>query len=181
MNFYACSIKTDLPVARYRGEITEVRKMGDGSLAFIEKLPNGTRKSRMIPEGAVFIGTLQEAAKFYQSESDTVAVTTLHHFNIPHQVEPILRRRARKNKYLQYYDADWEQNAFPDAPGDTPLEKYLNGINGVGMNNPPKWNNILPALAGSSLFLKILTTQNPNAFSALQTVVQYRNMEFSKL
>ena len=91
MNFYACSIKTDLPVARYRGEITEVRKMGDGSLAFIEKLPNGTRKSRMIPEGAVFIGTLQEAAKFYQSESDTVAVTTLHHFNIPHQVEPILR------------------------------------------------------------------------------------------
>ena len=77
----------------------------------------------------------------------------------------------------QYYEADWEQNAFPNAPGDTPLEKYLNGVNGVGMNNPPKWNNILPALASSSFFLKILTTQNPNAFSALQTVVQYRNLD----
>lgn len=77
----------------------------------------------------------------------------------------------------EYYEADWEQNAFPNAPGDTPLEKYLNGVNGVGMNNPPKWNNILPALASSSFFPKILTTQNPNAFSALQTVVLYRNME----
>ena len=77
----------------------------------------------------------------------------------------------------QYYEADWEQNAFPNAPGDTPLEKYLNGVNGVGMNNPPKWNNILPALASSSFLPKILTTQNPNAFSALQTVVQYRNLD----
>ena len=77
----------------------------------------------------------------------------------------------------QYYEANWEQNAFPNAPGDTPLEKYLNGVNGVTMDNPPKWNNILPALASSSFFLKILTTQNPNAFSALQTVVQYRNIE----
>ena len=77
----------------------------------------------------------------------------------------------------EYYEADWFQNIFPDAPGDTPLEKYLNAINGVSMNNPPKWNNILPALAGSSFFAKILITQNPNAFSALQTVVQYRNMD----
>jgi hypothetical protein len=45
------------------------------------------------------------------------------------------------------------------------------------MGNPPKWNNILPALASSSFFAKILTTQNPNAFSALQTTVQYRNMD----
>lgn len=43
--------------------------------------------------------------------------------------------------------------------------------------NPPKWNNILPALTSSSLFPKLLTTENSNAFSALQTVVQYRNME----
>jgi hypothetical protein len=76
-----------------------------------------------------------------------------------------------------YYEADWFQNFCPNSPGDTPLEKYLNAINGVGMDNPPKWNNILPALASSSLFTKILTTQNPNAFSALQTVVQYRNMD----
>jgi hypothetical protein len=76
-----------------------------------------------------------------------------------------------------YYEGDWFLNWYPNAVGDTPLEKYLNAINGFSMNNPPKWNNILPALASSSLFLKILTTQNPNAFSALQTVVQYRNIE----
>ena len=88
---------------------------------------------------------------------------------------------AFKNDYPEageYYDSPyWFLNFYPDAVGDTPLEKYLNAINGVGMNNPPKWNNILPALASSSFFAKILTTQNPNAFSALQTVVQYRNLE----
>ena len=84
---------------------------------------------------------------------------------------------ANNSKAKEYYEADWFQNVFPDAPGDTPLEKYLNGVNGVTMNNPPKWNNILPALASSSFFAKILTTQNPNAFSALQTVVQYRNLD----
>lgn len=79
--------------------------------------------------------------------------------------------------FQEYYEANWYQNYYPESPGDTPLEKYLNAINGVSMNNPPKWNNILPALAGSSFFPKILTTQNPNAFSALQTVVLYRNLE----
>ena len=89
MNFYACSLKTDLPItARYRGEITEVQKLDNGAIAFTEELPNGKIKSRIIPEGAVFIGTLQEAAKFYQPESDTVAVTTLHHFNTLNHVEP---------------------------------------------------------------------------------------------
>lgn len=90
-------------------------------------------------------------------------------------------QNAFKNDYPQFKDfyesEDWFLNFYPDAVGDTPLEKYLNAINGVGMNNPPKWNNILPALASSSFFAKILTTQNPNAFSALQTVVQYRNLE----
>ena len=77
-----------------------------------------------------------------------------------------------------YYESDdWFLNFYPDAVGDTPLEKYLNAINGVTMDNPPKWNNILPALASSSFFAKILTTQNPNAFSTLQTVVQYRNLD----
>ena len=90
MNFYTCSLKTDLPItARYRGEITEVQKLDNGAISFTEELPNGKRKLRMIPEGAVFVGTLQEAAKFYQS--DTVAVTSLHHFNTPHHVEPALR------------------------------------------------------------------------------------------
>ena len=78
---------------------------------------------------------------------------------------------------VDYYEGDWFLNFYPDAVGDTPLEKYLNAINGVTMPSPPKWNNILPALASSSFFAKILTTQNPNAFSALQTVVQYRNMD----
>lgn len=91
---------------------------------------------------------------------------------------------AFKNDYPQakdYYEGDWFLNFYPDAVGDTPLEKYLNAINGVTMSNPPKWNNILPALASSSFFLKILTTQNPNAFSALQTVVQYRNIELFQI
>ena len=77
----------------------------------------------------------------------------------------------------EYYEADWFQNFCPDFPGDTPLEKYLNAINNMTEPNPPKWNNILPALASSSFFAKILTTQNPNAFSALQTVVQYMNLD----
>ena len=77
----------------------------------------------------------------------------------------------------EYYEADWFQNFCPDSPGDTPLEKYLNAINNMTEPNPPKWNNILLALASSSFFAKILTTQNHNAFSALQTVVLYRNME----
>lgn len=79
---------------------------------------------------------------------------------------------------IDYYESeDWFLNFYPDAVGDTPLEKYLNAINGVGGMNPPKWSNILPALASSSFFAKVLTTQNPNAFSALQTTVQYRNMD----
>jgi hypothetical protein len=79
--------------------------------------------------------------------------------------------------YENYYPGNWYQNLYPDSPGDSPLEKYLNAINNMTEPNPPKWNNILPALASSSFFAKILTTQNPNAFSALQTVVQYRNMD----
>ena len=87
---------------------------------------------------------------------------------------------AFKTDYPQavdYYEGDWFLNFYPDAVGDTPLEKYLNAINGVTMDNPPKWNNILPALASGSFFPIVLTTQNPNAFSALQTVVQYRNLD----
>lgn len=80
----------------------------------------------------------------------------------------------------EYYEADWEQNAFPNAPGETPLEKYLNGVNGIDMNNPPKWNNILPALAGSSFFSKVLETTKANEFSALQTTVQYQNLDLFK-
>lgn len=85
--------------------------------------------------------------------------------------------KANNPTSIQYYEADWFQNYFPNSPGDTPLEKYLNAINNMTESNPPKWNNILPAIASSSLFAKLLTTQNSNAFSALQTVVQYRNME----
>lgn len=91
---------------------------------------------------------------------------------------------AFKNDYPEageYYDSPhWFLNFYPDAIGDTPLEKYLNAINGVGGMNPPKWSNILPALVNSSFFAKLLTTTNSNAFSALQTVVQYRNLELFK-
>lgn len=90
VDFYTCSdIKADLPITRYRGEITEVNKLDDGAIAFTEELPLGNKKSRVIPEGAVFIGTLQDAAKFYQS--DVVAVTSVTTFtptDSPIQVEP---------------------------------------------------------------------------------------------
>ncbi|MGA1256108.1 MAG: hypothetical protein ACO3YZ_03820 [Candidatus Nanopelagicaceae bacterium] len=91
MDFYTSSdIRTDLPITRYRGEITELTKLPNGAIAFTEELPLGNKKPRTIPEGAVFIGTLQEAAKFHQPD-DIVAVTTLHHFihpDIPSHIEP---------------------------------------------------------------------------------------------
>lgn len=79
-----------------------------------------------------------------------------------------------------YYKANWFQNVYSEFPGETPLEKYLNGINGMIQSNPPNWANILPAISQSSVFPKLLTTQNPNAFSALQTVINYRNMDLFK-
>jgi hypothetical protein len=80
----------------------------------------------------------------------------------------------------EYYEANWFQNVYPNAPGDTPLEKYLNALTNMTEPNPPKWANIMPAISNSSLFAKLLTTQNPNAFSALQTAIQYRNMALFK-
>jgi hypothetical protein len=79
-----------------------------------------------------------------------------------------------------YYEAQWQQNSYPDALGDTPLEKYLNGASGISMSNPPKWNELLPVISQSSVFPKLMTTTNPNAFSALQTVFGYRNMDLFK-
>lgn len=111
----------------------------------------------------------------YQS---TFIATNLDNGDLLSVVEGDLQQFLADNPdFQEYYEADWYQNYYPDSPGDTPLEKYLNTINNMTEPNPPKWNNILPALASSSLFPKLLTTQNSNAFSALQTVVQYRNME----
>lgn len=74
-----------------------------------------------------------------------------------------------------YYEANWQQNAFPNAPGDTPLEKYLNGRNGIGMGNPPKWSKLLGAIALSpAIYTKLLTTSQSNVFSALQTLILVR-------
>lgn len=77
-----------------------------------------------------------------------------------------------------YYEADWEQNAFPNAPGDNPLEKYLNGINNMYVPNSPNWTAILPAIASNKqLFTKLMSTRNYNAFSTLQTVINFRDMD----
>ncbi|MBD2694446.1 hypothetical protein [Anabaena catenula] len=80
-----------------------------------------------------------------------------------------------------YYEANWQQNSYPNAPGDTPLEKYLNGASGISMSDSPKWNDILPAISLSPVFVKFLSTSNSNAFSALQTVVNYRNLDLFKM
>ena len=74
-----------------------------------------------------------------------------------------------------YYEANWQQNAYPNALGDTPLEKYLNGRNNVGMGNPPKWSDLLGAIALSpDIYTKFLTTSQSNLFSALQTLILVR-------
>lgn len=81
--------------------------------------------------------------------------------------------------FLEYYDANWFQNFCPDSPGNNPLEKYLNAMENI---NPeiPKWTQILPAIANSVLYLKLMDTTESNAFSALLTVINYRNMELFK-
>lgn len=75
---------------------------------------------------------------------------------------------------------DWFQNSYPEAPGDDPVERYFNGVNNVTDPNAPKWNQLMPAISQSPVFFKILTTTNSNAFSSLQTVFNYRNMELFK-
>ncbi|MFM6136915.1 MAG: hypothetical protein ACKPCP_22665 [Sphaerospermopsis kisseleviana] len=80
-----------------------------------------------------------------------------------------------------YYEADWFQNYYPDAPGVNPIEKYYNALNMITDPNPPIWSNILSEIARNhELFLKLLTTTEPNAFSALLTVIQHRNMDLFK-
>jgi hypothetical protein len=80
-----------------------------------------------------------------------------------------------------YYEADWFQNYYPDAPGVNPIEKYYNAINTMTEPNPPIWSNIISEFAQNhKLFSKLLTTTEPNAFSALQTSIQYRNIDLFK-
>ena len=123
----------------------------------------------------IYNPTIDSKDSPYQS---TFVATNLVNGDTLSVVEGDLQQFLADNPdFKEYYEADWYQNYYPDSPGDTPLEKYLNAINNMTEPNPPKWNNILPAVASSSFFAKILTTQNPNAFSALQTVVQYRNMD----
>lgn len=82
---------------------------------------------------------------------------------------------------IPYYEADWFQNYYPDAPGVNPIEKYYNAINNMTEPNPPIWTNIISEFAQNrELFLRLLTTTEPNAFSALQTAIQYRNMDLFK-
>lgn len=80
-----------------------------------------------------------------------------------------------------YYEADWFQNYYPDALGVNPIEKYYNAITTMTEPNPPIWSNIISEFARNrELFSKLLTTTEPNAFSALQTAIQYRNMDLFK-
>ena len=82
--------------------------------------------------------------------------------------------------FLEYYDADWYQHLYPNSPGNNPLEKYLNAMENI---NPeiPKWTQILPAIANSNLYLKLMETKNNNAFSAILVVIQYRNIELFQI
>jgi chromosome segregation ATPase len=77
MEFYACSdiveADFDLPITRYRGEITDINKLNDGAIAFTESLPLGNKQQRLISSDSIFLGTLEEAIKFYFSEVVVVA------------------------------------------------------------------------------------------------------------
>lgn len=82
MDFYACSdVRTDLPITRYRGEITEVNKLDDGAIAFIESSSFGNRQQRLISRDSIFVGTIEEARLFYPSQlvfvGDASAAQTL--------------------------------------------------------------------------------------------------------
>ena len=117
------------------------------------------------------------------NQEHTINHIATHNSNYLYAVEgnPITFKELNPTA-REYYDADWEQNAYPKAPGDTPLEKYLNGINGVDdMTNYPKWNEITPAIANSPLFAKIMTTTNTNAFTALQASITFRDMKFFQI
>jgi hypothetical protein len=96
-----------------------------------------------------------------------------------HVVEGDLQQFISDNPdFQEYYEATWFQNFYPDAPGDTPLEKYLNALTQEMSPNPPRWSNILPAIASNqNLFSKLLGATDYNAFSALQTVINYRSLE----
>lgn len=81
-----------------------------------------------------------------------------------------------------YYESEgWFLNFYPDATGDSPLEKYLNAINGVGGMNPPNWTNIIGAISSNvPIFLKFLTTQQPNFLTGLIESTKIRNMDTFK-
>lgn len=71
---------------------------------------------------------------------------------------------------------DWFQNAYPDAPGDTPLEKFLNGVNNVSNPNAPKYSDILGAIALSpTVYAKLIGTTQHNAYSSLLALIITRS------
>ncbi|MFM6138889.1 MAG: hypothetical protein ACKPCP_32935 [Sphaerospermopsis kisseleviana] len=78
-----------------------------------------------------------------------------------------------------YYEADWFQNYYPDAPGVNPIEKYYNATTTtMTVSNPPIWSKLRHDIATNrKLFSRLLDTTDHNAFSALQTAIQYKNMD----
>ena len=85
MDFYTCSdssdIKADLPITQYKGEITEVTMLDDGTIAFTESLPLGNQQQRLISSDSIFLGTIEKARLFYPSQlvfvGDVSAAQTL--------------------------------------------------------------------------------------------------------
>lgn len=70
VDFYSLGddIKTNLPITRYKGEITEVNRLDDGAIAFIESSSFGNRQQRLISRDSIFVGTIEEARLFYPSQ-----------------------------------------------------------------------------------------------------------------
>ena len=69
MNFYTFGdIETNLPVTRYKGNITGTTRLDDKAIAFTQELPLGDSRQRIIPSDSLFIGSVEDAIKFYSNE-----------------------------------------------------------------------------------------------------------------
>jgi len=69
MNFYTFEdIETNLPVTRYKGNITGTTRLDDKAIAFTQELPLGDSRQRIIPSDSLFIGRVEDAIKFYSNE-----------------------------------------------------------------------------------------------------------------
>lgn len=93
MEFFSLGeVKTTLPLTRYKSTPINVQKIDDGGIGFVEQLPLGRLEPRFVNPGAIFIGTLADAATFYNNEIVAIApLKTIEKlYKLQHLEEPII-------------------------------------------------------------------------------------------